>query len=136
MKYLLLAIVSAFAFVGCGHHRDVRPSANGVHTVKVQCEDKDEGSRDAIAQANHFCEQRKMSAAFVDEQQTYTGSMDEKDYQRMKTAGKVAQTVGGSTYVLGGQKESNIGGIVGLGGVVADQVAGKGYTVQMRFKCM
>ncbi|MNJ92570.1 hypothetical protein D3C87_102430 [compost metagenome] len=135
MKYILLLLVSAMMF-GCGHHRDVRASANGVHVVKLQAEDKDEGSRQAIAQANHFCEQRKQSAAFVDESQTYTGNMDEKDYHAMKTAGKVASTVGGTTYVLGGQKESTIGGIVGLGGVVAGQVAGNGYTIQMRFKCM
>ncbi len=37
--------------------------------------------------------------------------------------------------VFGGQRESNLGGIVGLGGAAADAAIGNGYTVEMKFKC-
>ena len=135
MKKIFL-VLPLLALASCGHHRDVRAGAEGVHTVKLQAADKDQGTREAISQANHFCEQRHLSAAFVDENQSYTGDMKEENYKTVKTAGKVAKTVGGAAYVFGGSKESNLGGIVGLGGVVADGIAGNGYTVQMRFKCM
>lgn len=132
-----IALLFLFAIsVACAHHRDVRAGADGVHRVVVQSEDTDEGSRDAISQANHFCEQRGRSAAFVNEDKKYTGNMSESDYKNTKTAAKVAQAAGGAAWVFGGKNESAIGGIVGLGGGVADAAAGKGYTVEMRFKCM
>ncbi len=65
----------------------------------------------------------------------YTGDMDEKDYQKGKQISKVAKVVGGTTWALGGKHESNIGGIVGLGGTAADAALGEGYTVTMKFKC-
>lgn len=138
LNYLSLLFISIFSllFISCAHHKDVRPGVDGVHTVKVKSDDADEGSQDAIAQANHFCEERHLSAAFVNENSKYTGDMKEGDYKKMKTAGKVAATAGSMAYVFGGKKESNIGGLVGLGGVVANEVAGKGYTIEMKFKCL
>lgn len=135
MNKLLLTGLVALFLVGCAHHRDVRPAADGVHRVSVQANDKEEGAREAIAQANHYCEQRKLSAAFVDETQKYTGDMDEKTYKKSKTLAKVAQGVGGAAWVFGGKNESNAGGIVGLSGGIADSAIGKGYTVEMRFRC-
>lgn len=130
---VLLAVVSFLA--SCAHHRDVRPGADGVHRVVVNTEDNEEGTQEAISQANHFCEQRNLSAAFLSEDKKYTGSMKEDDYKAMKTASKVATGLGSAAYVFGGKKESTAGGIVGLGGAVAGSVAGKGYTVEMKFKC-
>ena len=62
--------------------------------------------------------------------------MDEQSCKNAKTATKVAKIVGGAAWVLGGRNESNLGGIVGLGGAVGDEVLGEGYTIEMRFKCM
>ena len=134
-NFLLLCFVSSL-ISACAHHRDVRASASGIHKVVVSTDDKEAGSRDAISQANHFCDERKLAAAFVDEDQKYTGTMDEKDYQTGKTISKVAKVVGGTTWALGGRNESNAGGIVGLGGTAADVALGKGYTITMTFKCM
>ena len=133
----LVALSFIFVLIsGCAHHRDVRAGANGIHKVVVQAEDKKAGARDAIKQASHFCEERNQSAAFIKEKQEYTGDIDEKSYKRGKRAAKVAKTVGGAVSVMGGQRESNIGGIVGLGGVAGDAALGDGYTVEMRFKCI
>lgn len=134
MKIFLL-LLSFLALGACAHHRDVRPGASGIHQVIIPTDDKESAARDAIAQANHFCEQRNKSAAFIEEKQNYTGSMNQGDYERGKTVSKVAKVVGGAAYVMGGKKESNVGGILGLGGVAADAALGKGYTVSMKFTC-
>ncbi|MCB0411916.1 MAG: hypothetical protein KDD22_05280 [Bdellovibrionales bacterium] len=39
-------------------------------------------------------------------------------------------------HVFGGKRESDAGGIVGLGGIAGDSVLGKGYTVKMKFRCI
>ncbi len=127
---VLILMISA-----CAHHRDVRPGEGGVHRVVVSTDDNDEGTREAIDQANHYCKQYSKGAVFVDENKKYTGSMKESDYKAAKTASKVAAGVGGAAFVFGGKNESQAGGILGLGGGVADSALGKGYSVEMRFKC-
>ena len=128
----------AFAILllsACAHHRDVRPGADGLHRVVVTTDDKEAGARNAISQANHYCEQSKKSAAFVEEDSKYTGSMDEGSYKTAKALSKAATAAGGSVYVMGAKKESNIGGIVGTGGAIANSALGNEYKVEMKFKC-
>lgn len=132
----LAAAGSLFMVVGCAHHPDVRAGADGVHRVVISSEDSEEGAREAIRQANSFCKERKLNAAFINESSKYQGDLEESDYKMAKKASKVAKVIGGSTYILGGQKESTVGGVVGLGGAVADGVLGKGYATEMKFKCM
>ena len=62
--------------------------------------------------------------------------MDEADYKTAKRVATVAKTVGGAVWVIGGHTERNLGGLASLGGVAADQAIGKGYTVEMHFRCM
>lgn len=135
MKLFFAVIGFALLLSACAHHHDVRPGADGIHRVVLQTDDSDQGARDAIDQANHFCKEQNKYAAFVEEKKTYTGDMEEKNYKNAKRASNVAKTVGGAAWVFGGKKESNIGGIVGLGGAAADTAIGQGYTVDMRFKC-
>lgn len=71
----------------------------------------------------------------MEEKKAYTGKMKEEDYRTGKTVSKVAQAVGGAAFVFGGKNESTAGGIVGLGGGIADGALGKGYTFDMSFKC-
>lgn len=136
MKSTLAFSLLTFAVLsGCAHHNDVRPGVSGVHKVVVKSEDGDQGAREAISQANHYCKESGRSAVFMEEKQKYTGDLDEATYKGAKRATKVAEVVGGSAYVFGGKTESNIGGIVGLGGAAADQAIGEGYTVEMSFQC-
>jgi hypothetical protein len=135
MKQPLIALTLLALLASCAHHRDVRPGVNGINKVVITTDDKEEGARSAIDQANDFCEQTKKTAVFIDENQQYTGDMDEKTYQTGKKVSKVAKVVGGTTWVMGAPRESNLGGIVGLGGAAADSALGKGYTVSMKFKC-
>jgi hypothetical protein len=121
--------------LSCAHHPDVRPSADGIHKVLIRSETKEAGEKEALDQANDYCSDKKKEAMIVSESSQYTGSMKEEDYKTMKTAGKAAELLGGTAYVFGGKKESNAGGVVGLGGAIATQAAGNGYTVEMKFKC-
>ena len=133
---LRLAILLNVSFLAaCAHHRDVRPGADGVNRVVVQAEDEKEGGRNALSQANHFCKERKQTPAIIEEKTAYTGSMNKETYDKTKVGARVAKTVGGTAWVLGGKNESNLGGLVGLGGQAADAAAGEGYTTEMKFKC-
>lgn len=129
--FLMLLLLNS----SCAHHPDVRPSADGIHKVIIRSETKEAGEKEALDQANDYCSDKKKEAMIVSESSQYTGSMKEEDYKTMKTAGKAAELLGGTAYVFGGQRESNAGGVIGLGGAVASQAAGNGYTVEMKFKC-
>lgn len=132
----LFGMAAVMGLAACAHHRDVRAGADGIHRVVIKTDDTEAGTRDAISQANHFCKERKQAPAFVNEEQKYTGDLDESTYKNAKRATTVAKTVGGAVWALGGKKESDAGGIIGLGGAAGDAALGKGYTVDMRFKCM
>lgn len=134
MKNALLA-VAILLFTACAHHRDVRPGADGLHRVVVTSDDKEQGARNAIDQANHYCRQSDKSAAFVEESNKYTGTMDEGSYKTAKALSKAATAAGGSVYVMGAKKESNMGGIIGSGGAIANSALGNEYKTEMKFKC-
>ncbi len=137
MAKRMVGVGICLVLVSCAHHRDVRPGADGIHRVVIVTDNKEAASRDAIEQANHFCKDSGgKQAAFVNEEQKYTGDMDEQTYKNAKRATTVAKTVGGTVWAMGGKKESNIGGLAGLGGAAGDAALGKGYTVEMKFKCM
>lgn len=131
----VFALLILLALGACAHHRDVRPGADGIHRVVIRTDDTEQGGREALDQATHFCKQSDKLAYIVKEDQKYTGDLDEKTYNNAKRATKVAKTVGGAVWALGAERESNAGGVVGLGGTAADEALGKGYTVEMKFKC-
>lgn len=135
MKLAFVAI-SLFLF-SCGHHRDVRPGAKGIHKVRVQADDKRMGARDALEQANHFCGERNRSAAILKEKYKYIGDMDESTYRTSKRVSKAAQVLGGNLWGLGSrEKTQKRGKATMLGGETADQILGQGYQVLMYFKCV
>jgi hypothetical protein len=135
-KKLIATVVLALAIGACAHHKDVRPGDDGINRVVLQTDDVEGATRKAIKEANHYCKSKgNQEPAFVDENQKYTGDMDEQTYKNAKRMSKVAKTVGGAVWVFGGQTERTLGGIAGIGGVAADEALGKGYTVEMRFRC-
>jgi hypothetical protein len=133
MKLLLsLAILGLYS---CAHHKDVRPDESGTHSVILKTDQESQGYAAAKSQADHFCEKRKKIAYIVSENSKYTGKMNEDTYNKSKTASKIAKGVGSAAFVFGGKKESDAGGVVGLGAGIADSAIGKGYTYTMKFKC-
>lgn len=121
--------------VACAHHNDVRPGEGGVHRVLLQTDDTDEAMSSALKQAQHYCSERNKEAVIVSEDKKYTGKLSEEEYNKGKTIAKVAKGVGSAAWVFGGKNESGVGGVTALGGQVADNALGKGYTVETKFKC-
>lgn len=134
MIRLFKVIILTLIIAGCAHHKDVRPGANGINRVVIVSEG-DEGQREAIAQAEHYCKESGRQPGFIEEKTVYKGDVDEETYKTGKAASRVLKTVGGMTSVFGGQNESNAGGVGVLAGVGTDAALGKGYTTEMKFKC-
>ncbi len=134
MKTIILTSLF-FLLVSCGHHRDVRPGASGIHRVIVRAEEKETGEQQAIRQANHYCEEYEKRAAFTSERTHYSGDVDEDTYKRGKAISRFVKTAGSGAYVYGGKKERNAGGVGTLGGAAFDSGLGKGYTTDMSFRC-
>lgn len=134
-KKLIVASLATLLLASCAHHRDVRPGEDGLNKVILNTEDKDEGYRNAMSQAEDYCKQANQRPFIVTEGSKYQGNMDESSYNAGKTASKVAQAVGGAVWTLGGKTESTVGGITGLGGSVARGALGNGYQYVLNFRC-
>lgn len=130
-----LFIFTTFFLVNCAHHADVRPGADGIHSITLRSESKEGSFRDAKSQADHFCEQFKKTPVVLKEEVKYDGDMDEETYKKTKAISRGAETVGGIGYVFGDKTTSAVSGVVGLAGVGASQYAGEGYTYSMKFEC-
>lgn len=137
MKKFFALLPAFLMLAACAHHRDVRPGMNNTHRVVIKAEDQGDGADDAIAQANHFCEEKynKAHAAIIQENNKYVGSMNEQDYKKGKTVAKVASAAGSALWVFGGKNESAVGGVMGVGGGIANGALGQGYTYEMSFRC-
>ena len=136
MKKSLL-ILSLILLNACAHHRDVRPGAEGIHTVKVKGENGEDSAREAMSQANHFCDKRDQYAAVVTENTKYAGkNMSEKTYNKAKMASKVVAGLGSAAFVFGKRdKTQRRGMIAGAGAGVANEVIGEGYQTVITFRC-
>lgn len=141
MKLIYVLSVLSIILVSCAHqphHNDVRPGVDGVHTVILNMEDKENSdySQDAISQATFFCKQNGKMVGIISEEKKFVGQgVDEETYNTTKMGTKVAKVIGGTVWGMGGEKESDIGGVVGLGGQAVDSALGNGYQLVMKFKC-
>ncbi len=129
-------ILMTLLLVSCGHHRDVRPGIKGVHRVVVVSPDSQEGKQEAIAQANHYCDQFERHAAFAKESTKYVGSVDEKTYQQARMFSRATKYSSNQAKLRGGKRESNFGMIAGAAGSSVDEALGNGYQIDMIFKCI
>lgn len=133
---LLGSILTTALFIeGCAHHRDVRPGNDGVNRVVLKSETKDGAYRDAMSEAEDYCKELQKHPMVVSEKSDYTGTMDESTYNAAKTASKVAKAVGGAGMAFGGRNEKTAGGVAAVGGGIANDALGQGYTYELVFKC-
>ena len=129
-----LASLSIISFSSCAHHRDVRPGVDGVHHVLVRSEDKEKAERDAISQAEHYCQMTNRMPAFVEEKTSYTGSMDEATRDTVRKASTAAILLGGVAH--GSQSSRTGGNVLGSAGAVGTvMTSGDDYVSDMKFKC-
>lgn len=137
MKKLSVLALSVLVLSSCAHHRDVRPSADGINHVVVRAPTRESAERSAISQADHYCDQFDKHAGFVEENKTqYTGSMDENTRETVRKASKAAQILGGAGTVAGRGDTRTGGEVLGTAGVIGGvMTSGNDYLADMRFKC-
>ncbi len=136
MRIFLKLTLLTFLASACAHYPDVRPAADGIHTVSFLTESKNEGYQAAFSQAKDYCDDVvKKRPAVVSEKSQYVGSMDESTYNAAKTASKVVGAVGAAGAVLGGKNERQVGGVATVGGGIASGALGQGYEYTLKFKC-
>ncbi|MBC7540083.1 MAG: hypothetical protein H7281_14765 [Bacteriovorax sp.] len=136
MKKTLLLLASLFLLNSCAGYPDVRPGEDGVHRVVIPTDDVEVANRSAIRQSNNYCEEFQKKAYFLTETKKYSGSIDENTYNTGKGISKAAKIFGGGILASSDSKnQQQTGKTVGLGGLAMDEALGKGYTVEMKFKC-
>lgn len=137
MKSVKLPLIFLIIFFsGCASHPDVRPGEDGVHRVAISTDDTDEANRSAIRQADHYCKEFQQKAYFISESKKYTGNIDEGTYNAGKSISKAAEIMGSGVFASAdGKKQQQTGRNVGLGGAAMDEALGKGYLVEMKFRC-
>lgn len=132
----ILIFLTVLFLSSCATHHHVRPGTDGIHRVIIRGEEKEVVEREAINEANNFCDEYNKIAAFVNEETKYTGSMDESTHKTIKKVSNAAMVGGSMMGIGGGKTESNAGeGIFGLGAVGAATLDHDAYTADMKFKC-
>ncbi|MDO9183142.1 MAG: hypothetical protein Q7U04_12075 [Bacteriovorax sp.] len=136
MKTNFSLVILMLIATSCASHPDVRPGEDGVHRVAITTDDVDSANQSAIRQANNYCDEFHQSAYIVSENKKYTGNIDEGTYNAGKQVSKAAQIFGGGIMTTADNRnQQKTGRTVGLGGAAMDEALGKGYTVEMKFKC-
>jgi hypothetical protein len=119
----------------CAHHRDVRPSESGIHSVVLTSDEENTNYQNARSQAEDYCETFEQKYVVVSEDTKYIGEGSEQDYKRNKKFADMAKVAGSGAMVFGGKVERRGGAAVGLGGLMGDAYLGDGYLYELKFKC-
>lgn len=133
----IIGIVTTFIlFMGCAHSFDVKLGEGGIHKIILTEKAIDDGSEEALYQANHFCEKRNLSAAVVNQQVVYIGSINEKKYIAKRNNIKAAKILNESEYALSGDNDLGIGNTLGATVMAREVLLKDGYKIQLEFKCV
>jgi len=135
------SLACALAFLGfsCAHHRDVRGGADNVHSVTVRGTEKTYTERDAISQADDYCDQWEKRAGILTQKSGYIGTtMDETTRDTVRKASTAAILLGGVGSASADDDDVRHGGnVVGAAGTVgAVMTGGENYETTMTFKCL
>lgn len=136
---LIAASLLGFSAFSCAHHRDVRGGADNVHSVTVRGTEKTSTERDAISQADDYCDQWDKRAGIVTQKSGYIGTtMDENTRDTVRKASTAAILLGGVGSAAADEPGARRGGnVVGAAGTVgAVMTGGENYETTMTFKCL
>lgn len=131
VPFFLLSLI----IVGCASYPDVRPGSGGLNRVRVVAGEKELAERSALRQATAYCAESKKRVAIQSEDTKYSGTLDETDNAILRKASKVVGVLGGTTAVMGGERESNAGKVGAGVGAAGSIMTDNGYTAEMTFKC-
>ena len=132
----LFLCAGLFATVGCVG--DVRPGPDGIHSVMLLTDDRDNGARTALRQAKRWCKKDKKDFVVHEEMISFICDMDEADYIRAKQLAAAAQAAGAVTSGTS-EEDSNaetVGDILQAGGAASEAALGECYEVEMLFECV
>ena len=126
-----------FSLVGC--MPNVLPSADGVHSVVLMTDNKQEGTFYAKNQAKRYCKRKQNKKNYFVEDQTvsYVCEMDEAKYIRAKKAAAAAEMAGVATSTASDEDSNGelVGDILASAGAITDATLGDCYEVKMHFVC-
>ena len=117
---------------------DVYPGPDGINTVWLFSDDRQDGMQSALRQAKRYCKQQDQRFAVLDEKVDFICEMDESDYIRARQLAEAAQAAGAVTSAVS-EEDSNaelIGDILQAGGVAAEASLPSCYEVELTFECM
>ena len=125
-------------FITAGCVGDVRPGPDGIHSVMLLTDDRDDGARMALRQAKRWCKKEKQDFVVHDEMVYFICDMDEADYIRARQLAAAAQAAGSVTSGTS-EEDSNaetIGDILQAGGAAAEAALGECYEIELLFECV
>ena len=128
-----MAMLFSTACVG-----DVRPGPDGIHSVMLLTDDRDDGARKALRQAKRWCKKEQQDFIVHEEMITFICEMDEADYIRARQLAAAAQAAGSVTSSTS-DEDSNaetVGDILQAGGAAAEAALGECYEVDLTFECV
>ena len=129
-------MIVLMALIGC--MPNVLPSADGVHSVVLLTDDKQEGTFYAMRQGKRYCKRAEKKTFYVEDQTvSYVCEMDEQKYIRAKRAAEAAELAGLATSTAS-EEDSNgqvVGDILMTAGAVTDATLGDCYEVKLHFVC-
>ena len=131
-------VLGTCLFITVGCVGDVRPGPDGVHSVLLLSDDRDDGARAALRQAKRWCKQDKQDFVVHEERISFICDMDEADYIRARQLAAAAQAAGSVTSSTS-DEDSNaetVGDILQAGGAAAEAALGECYEVEMIFECV
>ena len=117
MFFLLVSLV------GC--MPNVLPSSDGIHSVVLFTDNKQDGTFEAKKQAKRYCKRKEKKQYYVEDQTiSYVCAVDEVKYIRAKKAAAAVGMTGIATST----------GLASAG-LIADAAIGDCYEVKMHFVC-
>jgi hypothetical protein len=124
------------SLIGC--MPNVLPSADGVHSVVLMTDNKQEGTSYAMRQGKRYCKKKEKKQFYVKDQLiSYVCEMDEQKYIRAKKAAAAAEMAGVATSTASNEDSNGelVGDILASAGAITDATLGDCYEVKLHFVC-
>ncbi|NOU52285.1 hypothetical protein HG263_17285 [Pseudoalteromonas sp. JBTF-M23] len=134
MKNTIISLTTTVLLAACAHHDDVRPG-EGKHYVVIKAVDRDQGMKEALGQAEHFCDKTKNSLVVINENVDYQGEKSEKDYLDSRSTAEFVTEASTWLWILGDGHVDDAGAVAAIAGVVALESMDAPYTVTVNFRC-
>ncbi|WP_087016478.1 hypothetical protein [Thaumasiovibrio subtropicus] len=135
MKKAIVTVTLGLILTACASHEDVRPGADGVHYVSIAASDAKSASREAIKQAQSYCDSHQQGMYVVDEDNFYEGTMTQDQYETHKTIANVASAAGTALWVFGDGKVDDAGGVAAIAGGIYGASLEDPYVTTLSFQC-